>query len=101
MKGLFFDENLPARLTFQPGLPVVSSTLLGSGPTDTQVWDYARRGEQIIVTKDADFSGCLILHTLPPWVVHLRFGNLRRKEFHVLLRGCGHRSRDCSRRTSW
>lgn len=85
MKGFFFDENLPARLTFQPGLPVVSSAVLGSSPTDTQVWDYARREELIIVTKDADFSGRIILHTPPPWVVHLRFGNLRRREFHALL----------------
>lgn len=85
MKGFFFDENLPARLTFQPGLPVVSSVVLGSSPTDTQVWNYARREELVIVTKDADFSGRIILHAPPPWVVHLRFGNLRRQEFHALL----------------
>jgi predicted nuclease of predicted toxin-antitoxin system len=85
MKGFFFDENLPARLSFQPGLPVVSSAVLGSSPTDTQVWDHARREEPVIVTKDADFSGRIILHTPPPWVVHLRFGNLRRREFHALL----------------
>jgi predicted nuclease of predicted toxin-antitoxin system len=38
-----------------------------------------------IITKDADFSGRIILHTPPPWIVHLRFGNLRRKEFHAVL----------------
>lgn len=85
MNGLLLDENLPVRLTFLPKLPVVSASVLGASPSDTQVWDYARREELVIVTKDADFSGRIILHTPPPWVVHLRFGNLRRREFHALL----------------
>ncbi len=70
---------------FQPRLPVVSTAVLGRSPTDTQVWEYAQREQLVIVTKDADFSGRIILHTPPPWVVHLRFGNLRRLEFHALL----------------
>ena len=85
MKGFLFDENLPVRLTFEPGLPVVSSAVLGRSPTDTQVWEHARGEELVIVTKDADFSGRIILQSPPPWVVHLRFGNLRRREFHALL----------------
>jgi predicted nuclease of predicted toxin-antitoxin system len=85
MKGFLFDENLPRRLTFTPGLPVVPATVLGASPTDTQVWEYARREELVIVTKDADFSGRIILHTPPPWVVHLRFGKLRRRDFHARL----------------
>jgi predicted nuclease of predicted toxin-antitoxin system len=39
----------------------------------------------VIVSKDADFSERIIMQSPPPWVVHLRFGNLRRKEFHALL----------------
>lgn len=85
MKGFLFDENLPSRLTFTPCLPVVSASILGGSPTDTQIWDYALREELVIVTKDADFSGRIILHTPPPWVVHLRFGNLRLGEFHSRL----------------
>jgi len=85
MKGFLLDENLPGRLRFSPGLPVVSASELGSSPTDTQVWDFARRRELVIVTKDADFSDRIILRTPPPWVVHLRFGNLRRRDFHARL----------------
>jgi predicted nuclease of predicted toxin-antitoxin system len=85
MRGYLFDENLPSRLTFTPGLPVVSASVLGSSPTDTQVWDYARSEALVIVTEDADFSGRMILHAPPPWVVHLRLGNLRRREFHNRL----------------
>ena len=85
MKGFLFDENLPARLTFTPGLPVVPLSIIGTSPTDTQVWEHARQHDLVIVTKDADFSGRIILQSPPPRVVHLRFGNLRRREFHALL----------------
>lgn len=84
MKGFLFDENLPARLTFRTNLPMLSSTLLGPSASDSQAWEHARREEPVIVTKDADFSGRIILASPPPWVVHLRFGNLRRREFHAL-----------------
>jgi predicted nuclease of predicted toxin-antitoxin system len=85
MKGFFFDENLPSRLQFSPSYPVVSDAALGPRPTDTQVWEFARQRELVIVSKDADFSERIILHTPPPWVVHLRFGNLKLREFHALL----------------
>ncbi len=85
MKGFLFDENLPARLTFTPSLPVTHASGIGPSPTDTQVWNHARLCELVIVTKDADFSGRIILSAPPPWVVHLRFGNQRRRDFHALL----------------
>ena len=85
MKGFLLDENLPSRLTFSPGLPVVAFSKAGSHPSDSQIWMFAQQHELVIVTKDADFSDRIILQTPPPWVVHLRFGNLRRKEFHAWL----------------
>ena len=85
MKGYFFDENLPSRLRFTPGLPVFTVSDLGPSPTDTQVWEFARQRELIILSKVADFSDRIIVQSPPPWVVHLRFGNLRRQDFHSLL----------------
>jgi predicted nuclease of predicted toxin-antitoxin system len=85
MKGFLLDQNLPARLTFEPTLPVTPAVTLGPNPTDTFLWEYARERELVIVTKDADFSDRIIMRTPPPWIVHLRFGNLRRQEFHALL----------------
>ncbi|WP_287659116.1 MULTISPECIES: DUF5615 family PIN-like protein [unclassified Microcystis] len=38
-----------------------------------------------MVTKDADFSERLMLDFSPPKVVHLRFGNIRKREFHQFL----------------
>lgn len=85
MKGFLFDENLPSRIQFAPSLPLISRSALPTSPTDTQLWEVARQRELVIVSKDADFSERIILHTPPPWVVHIRFGNLRRREFHALL----------------
>lgn len=85
MKGFLFDENLPTRLRFSPGLPIVPFSKAGKNPNDSQIWEFAKKRELVIVSKDADFSDRIITRTPPPWVVHLRFGNLRRKEFHALL----------------
>ena len=83
MKGFLFDQNLPARLTFKPSRPVVATATLGPNPTDTELWAYARQEQLVIVSKDADFSDRIIVETPPPWVVHLRFGNLRLRAYHA------------------
>ena len=85
MKGFLFDENLPQRIQFSPSLSVVSISEVGLSPTDSEVWEFARKRELVIVSKDPDFYDRIIVQRPPPWVVHLRFGNLRKKDFHVLL----------------
>jgi predicted nuclease of predicted toxin-antitoxin system len=85
MKGFLFDQNLPARLTFRPALAVIASTSIGPNPTDSELWEHAKRERLAIVSKDADFSDRIIVNTPPPWVVHLRFGNMRRREYHAHL----------------
>jgi predicted nuclease of predicted toxin-antitoxin system len=85
MKGFLLDENLPSRLRFSPGLPLVAFSKVSRHPSDADIWHYARRHELVIVSKDADFSDRIIMQSPPPWVVHLRFGNLKRKEFHARL----------------
>ena len=85
MKGFLFDENLPTRLRFSPKLPIISSAKVGRNPSDSQIWEFARKHALVIVSKDADFSDRIITQSPPPWVVHLWFGNLRRNEFHALL----------------
>ena len=85
MKGFIFDENLPRKIRFTPSRPVEHVEMLGSSPEDADVWDYARQHELIIVTKDADFSDRILISKPPPWVVHLRIGNMRRVDFHAFL----------------
>lgn len=85
MRGFLFDENTPRRLTFAPSLPIRHSKDLGASPSDTEIWNYARREELVIVSKDADFSNRIMLSSPPPWIVRLRFGNMRKKAFHEYL----------------
>ena len=85
MTGFLLDANLPAQLRFLPGLPVVPLSAVGQDPTDSQIWDFAKKHDLVIVSKDADFSDRIIASSPPPRIVHLRFGNLRRNEFHALL----------------
>lgn len=85
MNGFLFDENVPMPLRFVPSLPVVPATSLGPSPSDSRLWTYAAQHRLVIVPKDADFSDRALAATPPPWVVHLRFGNLRRTAFDALL----------------
>ncbi len=86
MKGFVLDENVPARLTFEISLPVISSShALRRGAGDGDLWAFAREKELVIITKDADFSDRILVSTPPPWIVHLRFGNLRRRNYQGFL----------------
>lgn len=85
MKGFLLDNNLLSRIQFTPSLPVIHASSLGNNPTDTNLWDHARRHDLAIVSKDADFSNRVMIHSPPPRVVHLRFGNMGRREFHAFL----------------
>ena len=85
MKGFLLDENLPGQLTFVPSLPVSHALDLCGNPTDSELWLHAKSRQLVIVTKDADFSDRVLVSTPPPWIVHLRFGNMRREEFHRFL----------------
>ncbi len=85
MKGDLLDENLPRELTFTPSLPVNHARDLGDNPTDSELWLHAKSQHLVIVTKDADFSDRILVSAPPPWIVHLRFGNMRRKDFHRFL----------------
>jgi predicted nuclease of predicted toxin-antitoxin system len=85
VKGFLFDENIPVPLRFTPSLPVTHATSLGASPSDRSLWTHATRDELVIVTKDADFSDRAMQQSPPPWVVHLRFGNLRRAAFDSLF----------------
>ena len=85
MKGFLLDENLPSRLVCSPGLPLVPFSQVANHPSDSEIWNFARLNELVIVTKDADFSDRILVSEPPPWVIHRRFGNLRRTEFHRFL----------------
>jgi len=54
--------------------------------TDSVVWDFARRGDFVIVTLDADFFDLLNLYGSPPRVIWIRCGNQPTVFYEKLLR---------------
>jgi predicted nuclease of predicted toxin-antitoxin system len=38
-----------------------------------------------IITKDVDFSNKMMLNFPPPKVIHIRFGNLKMKQFFMII----------------
>ena len=67
--------------------------LLNNAWPDSEIWQYAREQKLTIVTKDTDFSTLAILNEPPPWVIHLRIGNMTIRNLHTF--------RDCSINTGF
>lgn len=86
---LLLDENLSERLlntlvNVFPGSTHVR-TLGRSGASDTSVWDIARDGGFVLVTRDEDFVGMSVLQGAPPKVVWLNIGNAKNEFIAALL----------------
>jgi predicted nuclease of predicted toxin-antitoxin system len=87
---LLLDENLSERLLpllidLFPGCAHVRA-LGHSGASDTTVWEIARAGGFLLVTRDEDFVGMSVLQGSPPKVVWLNIGNARNSFIAALIR---------------
>ena len=87
---LLFDHNMsPALINRLRDLYVGSNHVynlnLDQVP-DTEVWEYARKKDFLIVTKDADFSDICILKGFPPKIIWIRRGNCKTANIEAILR---------------
>jgi predicted nuclease of predicted toxin-antitoxin system len=85
MVKYLIDVNLPYYFSLWRGEQYLHQRDLGDGWTDRRVWDYAEARDLTIVSKDADFSVRILLSQPPPRVIHIRFGNLKMKDFHQVI----------------
>ena len=69
MARYLIDANLPRRLTIWHDTAFEWVSDHDDRWSDSQVWDYARLNDLVIVTKDADFSNRVMLSAPPPRVV--------------------------------
>ena len=53
---------------------------------DTEIWQFAKENDFILVTRDADFGDLSVLRGFPPNVVWIRKGNCKTKDIETLLR---------------
>ena len=80
MKLILLDENVPRLRAIPTELDVRHVLSLGKSLSDTNIWDYAKEHDAVILTKDADFSHRISLSDPPPRIVRLQLGNLRYRD---------------------
>ena len=81
MKRFLIDANLPSGIAAWQGEKFIHVADIDDEWTDSQIWDYARKNNHTIVTKDYDFSYRIIVSQPPPKIIHLRIGNMKLREF--------------------
>ena len=79
------DVNLPYFFSLWKGELFIHQRDIDDEWTDEQRWDFATENDLVIVTKDADFSHRIIFHTPTPKVIHIRFGNMKMRQFFLTL----------------
>jgi predicted nuclease of predicted toxin-antitoxin system len=87
---LLFDQNLSPRLVNSlldlfPNSNHVFPLGLDCS-TDTEIWEYARLNDFVLVTKDADFGDMSLLRGFPPKVIWVRRGNCSTSDIENILR---------------
>ncbi len=87
---LLFDQNLSPSLVIKllehcPGSTHVADVGL-SKAIDHHVWDFAKKYQRIIITKDADFSDFVEMKGYPPKLVWIRKENCSTQVIEILLK---------------
>lgn len=87
---LIFDENLAARLAHRfadlfPGSTDVTSAGLDS-TSDTEIWEFAKAHDYVIVSKDKDFESLSVVKGAPPKVILVQLGNCSVQQIENCLR---------------
>lgn len=87
---LLFDQNISFRLIkriidIYPKSSQVRELGLENA-TDSEIFEYAKNNNFIIVTFDSDFCDLNIMKGLPPKIIWIRTGNTTTKNLESLLR---------------
>jgi predicted nuclease of predicted toxin-antitoxin system len=85
MSKFIIDANLPYYFSIWNSSDYVHLKDINDSWTDEQLWEYAKENNLTIITKDSDFSNRILFNDPPPRIIHIRFGNLKMKEFYEIL----------------
>jgi predicted nuclease of predicted toxin-antitoxin system len=85
MHKFVIDVNLPGGVAPFANESCIHVSEMDKRMPDNEVWNFAREHGYTIITKDSDFSNRILLVGPPPKVIHIRFGNLRLKDFIPLM----------------
>ncbi|MFN0277971.1 MAG: DUF5615 family PIN-like protein [Pyrinomonadaceae bacterium] len=85
MKRFLIDANLPYKIDVWQKEKFWFVADIDEEWSDSEIWNYARKNNHTIVTKDADFSNRIIVSEPPPKIIHLRIGNMRLQDLNKFL----------------
>jgi len=85
MARFLVDANLPYYFGLWNNPDFIHVNDINDSWSDERIWQYALENNLIIITKDADFSLKVLYKGAPPKVIHIKFGNLKLKDFHTLI----------------
>lgn len=80
MKRFLIDANLPYRVPVWQKESFEVVVDIDEEWSDSEIWNYAKKNNYTIVTKDADFSNRIMVSGPPPKIIHLRIGNMRLRD---------------------
>ncbi len=85
MPRFLIDVNLPYYFSLWNSNEFLHVRNLGETWSDTQIWQYAKENNLTIITKDCDFSHRILFAQPPPKVIHIRFGNIKVRDFFFIM----------------
>lgn len=85
MKKYLIDVNLPYYFSIWNNENYIHQRDINPKWKDKQIWDYSKKNNLTIITKDSDFSDRIIFLEPPPKVINIKFGNIKMKKFHKIM----------------
>ncbi len=86
---LLLDENLSRRIVpfLQTDYPDSTQITLVNMETasDREVWQFAKKNDYVIVTKDSDFYDLSLILGTPPRIIWIKTGNVTKSAITNLL----------------
>ena len=83
MAKFLIDVNLPYYFSLWKSEDYIHQQDIDDTWSDSQIWRYAQEKNLTIISKDADFSNRILLKQPPPKVIHIRYGNMKMREFFL------------------
>jgi len=88
MPEFLIDVNLPAKIKIWQSTRFINIAMIDATWNDDVIWNYAKNNHLTIISKDKDFLTQQILKGSPPKIIHIKFGNLKLKDFISVIENC-------------
>ena len=88
MPEFLLDMNLPYYFSLWISKLYIHQRDLQKDANDREIWEYAKRQNLTIISKDVDFTHRILFAQPPPKVIQLKLGNMVMKDFHPFITNC-------------